>query len=147
MHRCARTGDNIGHVVILNRIGDSPLICCLRISLGQRAEIDEPFFAESRYRGDHGILQIGKTVEAKIDAKCIGQGAQDRPVLARVARCKYCFFRILHAAFGVYIGAVFLREGRGRQNDICRMGALITMMADIDLQAIIELGKVDLVRT
>src|SRR5690606_15988894 len=41
---------------------------------------------------------------------------------------------------------VLLAVGSGGQDDVRRMGALVAMMADVDLQTVLERTEIDLVR-
>ena len=65
-------------------------------------------------------------------AEHVGERAQDRPVLARIAGRERGAVRHLHAAFGVDVDRGFFRIGGARQDHIGAMGAAVAMGADID---------------
>src|SRR3546814_13097395 len=62
----------------------------------------------------------------------LGEGAQDGPVLARLARRKSGQTGQLDAALGVHVGGVLLGVGGARQNDVGTVRAGIAVMALID---------------
>ena len=65
-------------------------------------------------------------------AEQVGERAQDRPVLARVAGREGGARRHLHAAFGVDVDAGFLRVGGARQDHVGAMRAGVAVGADVD---------------
>ena len=68
-----------------------------------------------RMRGKHRLPQRAERIVGQLVAEHVGQRAQDRPVLARVARRKRGAVRHLHAAFGVDVDRGFFRIGGARQ--------------------------------
>src|SRR3546814_14994187 len=60
----------------------------------------------------------------------IGQGAEDAPVLARVAGCEHRLVAALDAALGVDAGEILLGPGGGGQDDVGGMRASPAMIAD-----------------
>ncbi len=71
-------------------------------------------------------------IVGQLDAEDVGQRAQDRPVLARIAGREGGAPRHLHAAFGVDEDAGLLGIGRAGQDDVGALGAAVAMGADID---------------
>ena len=86
----------------------------------------------------HFGAQFLETVKRQGLAEHVGQRPQYAPVLTRIARCKDRLVGALDPAFEIDIGAVLLGIGRARQDHIRRMGPGIAMMADEDLEAVLE---------
>ena len=64
------------------------------------------------------LPQRRERVVGKLLAQHVRQRAQDRPILARVARREGGARRHLHPAFGVHVGRGFFRIGRARQHHV-----------------------------
>ena len=71
-------------------------------------------------------------IEGQLLAEHVGQRAQDRPVLARVARREAGARRHLHPALGVDVDAGLLGVGGARQDHVGAVRAGVAMRADID---------------
>ena len=83
---------------------------------------------EMRMRLEHRRAQL--RASELIGQRCaehVRQRAQDRPVLARVARREARAVGHLHAAFGVDVDAGFFRIGGARQDDVGAMRAAVAM--------------------
>ena len=85
-----------------------------------------------RMRLEQGGAQRGERVVGKLVPEHIGQRAQDRPVLARIARREARARRHLHAPFRVDVDAGFFRVGGARQDHVGAMRALVAVRADVD---------------
>ena len=97
--------------------------------------------AEARQHADRGEDGIGRLEPPaqRLDG-VVGQwlaehracGAQDFPVLARLARREGCEEAPLHPSLGVRVGAVLLGVGGARKDDVGARGAGIAMVALVD---------------
>ena len=76
--------------------------------------------------------KLAEAVERQRLAEHARKRAQDRPVLARVARREGGAVADLHPAFGVDPGAGFFRVGGAGQDHVGAMRAGIAMRAEID---------------
>ena len=99
-----------------------------------------------RHLGDHRGAELVEAVERQRLADKVGQRAEDRPVLACVARREDRALAALHPAFDVDIGAMLFGIGRARQDQVGAGCALVAMMADIDLERALEAVGRDFVR-
>ena len=81
--------------------------------------------------GERGA-QRGQRIEGQLGAERVGERAQDRPVLARVARREHRALGELRPALGVDVDAGLLGIGGARQDDVGAMRAAIAMRAEID---------------
>ncbi len=96
--------------------------------------------------GEQGGAQLGEAVERQRAPERVGQGAQDRPVGAGVARRIDRLLAMLDAALEIDVDGVLLAIGGAGQDHVGRGGAAVAMMADIDLEAALEGREIQLVR-
>ena len=112
LHRLARSGDRVSKVEVLDRIANFATQISLNVTLRQiTAIIDHAFGTERRNLSDHRRLQFCKAVETDSHAQCIGQGAQDRPILTRIAGREHRLVGELDSSFGIDVSARFLGKG------------------------------------
>src|SRR3546814_7489915 len=78
---------------------------------------------------DEALTKLAQVVVGQPLADHLGEGAQDGPVLARLARRKSGQTGQLDAALGVHVGGVLLGVGGARQNDVGTVRAGIAVMA------------------
>ena len=83
-------------------------------------------------RLEQSLAQLRQRVIRKLVAEHVRQRAQDRPVLARLARRERGPAGHLHASLGVDVDCRLLGVCRARQDDIGAVGALVAVGADID---------------
>ena len=88
---------------------------------------------------DHRATQFGKRVIGKLRAQVVGERAQDRPILARLAGRKRRTFRELRTTLGIDVNRGLFRVGRTRQDDVGAVGATVAVASDInDERAILD---------
>ena len=97
--------------------------------IGGRDRVDP---REPRERRVDPGAQLGERIERQRLAENGGEGADNRPVLARFAGRKGGAVGHLHAPLGVDVSAGFFGVGRARQDDVGAMRAAVAMRADID---------------
>src|SRR5258708_5291519 len=98
-----------------------------------------------RLSGVETGAQLGQAVERQGAVERLRQRAQNRPVLARLARRKDRELGGLGAALGVDVGGVLLGVGRPRQDDVGAVRAGVAVMALIDDEGVAQPAAVDLV--
>ncbi len=85
-----------------------------------------------RVSGEQRLAQLRQRVIGKLLAQHVGQRAQNRPILPRVAGRECGARRHLHPAFGVDVSSGFFRVGRAGQHHVGAHGAAVAVGADID---------------
>src|SRR5260221_9507988 len=145
-HRRRGAADRIGLIEIGDRIGERR-----RRDRAGTAEL-APWRRRHRVDGgemrigiDEVAAQLGKRIVRQFAAERVRQGAQDRPVLARVARREDGAARRLDAAFEIDVDAVLLAIGGTGQDDIGAPRSGIAVLALIDAEGATEPRHRDLV--
>ena len=82
-------------------------------------------------RGERGA-QGGQRIVGQLCAERVGERAQDRPVVARVARREHGALGKLRPPFGVDVDPGLFGIGGAGQDNVGAMGAAIAMRAEID---------------
>ena len=90
--------------------------------------------------------QLGQAVERQLCVQLFRKRADDRPVLARIARREDGALRHLHPAFGIDVGGAFFGIGGARQDDVGKARAAIAMAALIHDESVARLAHIQFVR-
>ena len=139
----AGAADRVGQVEILDRIaGDRRPPPSRRAWAAFQSKLGEPELGRSAGTSRAiAARSSSRLSNGSVVPSTSRQRAQDRPVLARVARREHRALAALHAAFEIDVGARLLGIARARQDHVGRCRALVAMMADIDLEALGELAR------
>src|SRR6185312_5319718 len=100
---------------------------------------------EARIRRRHARAQRAERIIRQGLAENARKRAQDRPILARIARREDGAARELDPALGVDVGRVLLGVSGSRKHHIGARGAAVAMVPLIDNESIPKPRRVDLV--
>src|SRR3546814_16220094 len=99
----------------------------------------------SDWSSDVCSSDLAQIVIGQLVADGVRQRADDRPVVAGIARRRGGAATELDAALGIHPGGILLGIGGARQDDVGAPGAGIAMAARLDPDSRTELRGVDLV--